>query len=204
MSLGVLLDRVAECCATAFRASPEWVDEREAADAQAELRQILDEYTDLVGEIAAGECCLRVCAREEVMTMGAVAEPQLKFSYAKARIAEIERIRYVYLAAEAGMPQRDIARVVHLSQAGVHRMIARARVAGVAGSVEEIVLQRHIGQIDTVEMMRRLASFEQWVPRMVDPVDGVLPGGSEEELESLLDDGFLTEEELDQIVAAHE
>jgi len=31
--------------------------------------------------------------------------------------------------------------------------------------VEEIVLRRHIGQIDTVAMMRRLASFGQWVPR---------------------------------------
>lgn len=136
--------------------------------------------------------------------MSAVAEPQLKFSYAKARIAELERIRYVYLAAETGMPQRDIARAMHMSQAGVHRMIAVARVTGVSESLEEFVLQRHIGQIDTVEMMDRLVSFERWVPRVVDQVDGVLPGGSEEELESLLDDGFLTEEELDRIVAAHE
>lgn len=135
--------------------------------------------------------------------VAAVGESDLKMAYVHARLAEIERTRRVFLAAEGGMPQRDIARAVHLSQASVHRLVARAKVLGVGESVEEIVLERHVGKISTEQMLARLRATEAWVPRRVDPVDGVLPGSSEEEVEALLDSGFLTESEVDQILDVH-
>ena len=133
-----------------------------------------------------------------------VRESDLKMAYVKARLAEIERTRRVYLAAEGGMPQRDIARAVHLSQASVHRMVAKAKVLGVGESVEEIVLQRYAGSISTDEMFRRLRATDAWLSRTVDLVDGVLPGSSEEDIDVLLDGGLLTEAEVDQILDAHE
>ncbi|WP_020017141.1 winged helix-turn-helix domain-containing protein [Promicromonospora sukumoe] len=136
--------------------------------------------------------------------IAAVRESDLRMAYVEARLAEIERTRRIYLAAEGGMPQRDIARAVHLSQASVHRLVARAKVLGVGGSVEEVVLQRYAGRISTDEMFRALGAAVVWRPRVVDPVDGVLPGSSEEDVEALLDGGFLTEAEVDQILDAHE
>jgi DNA-binding Lrp family transcriptional regulator len=134
--------------------------------------------------------------------VAAVGESDLKMAYVQARLAEIERTRRVYLAAEGGMPQRDIARAVHLSQASVHRLVARANLLGVGESVEEIVLERFAGRASTEQMLQRLRMVESWVPRAVDPVDGVLPGSSEEDVEALLDGGFLTESEADQILDA--
>lgn len=133
-----------------------------------------------------------------------VGESDLKMAYVLARLAEIERTRRVYLAAEGGMAQRDIARAVHMSQSAVHRLIARAKVVGVGESVEEIVLERYAGKISTDRMFPRLRGIEAWVPRVVDPVDGVLPGSSEEDVEALLEGGFLTEAEADVILDAHE
>ncbi|WP_454859979.1 sigma factor-like helix-turn-helix DNA-binding protein [Promicromonospora soli] len=125
-------------------------------------------------------------------------------AYVRARLAEIERTRRVYLAAAGGMPQRDIARAVHMSQSAVHRLIARAKVVGVGESVEEIVLERYVGKTSTDQMFRRLREMGAWVPRTVDPVDGVLPGSSEEDVEALLEGGFLTEAEADLILDMHE
>lgn len=139
--------------------------------------------------------------------MSAVAvaahEPQLKLSYARAQLAEIDRLRYVYLASLDGMAQRDIAAAVHLSQASVHRLITRARVLGVHESIEEIALLRFVGQIDATELLERLRSFDHWVPRVVDPIDGVLAEDSEADLDALLEDGFLSADEVDQVIAAH-
>ena len=136
--------------------------------------------------------------------VAAVGESDLKMAYVQARLAEIERTRRIYLAAEGGMPQRDIARAVHLSQASVHRLVARSRLLGVGESVEEIVLERYAGRISTEQMLQQLRRVESWVPRTVDPVDGVLPGSSEEDIEALLDGGFLTGSEADQILDARE
>ncbi|MGW2093024.1 winged helix-turn-helix transcriptional regulator [Promicromonospora sukumoe] len=136
--------------------------------------------------------------------VAAVGESDLKMAYVQARLAEIERTRRICLAAEGGMPQRDIARAVHLSQASVHRLVARAKLLGVGESVEEIVLERYAGRISTEQMLQQLRRVESWVPRTVDPVDGVLPGSSEEDIEALLDGGFLTGSEVDQILDARE
>ena len=87
---------------------------------------------------------------------------------------------------------------------GGHRLIAKARILGVHESIEEVALLRFVGQIDTPEMLRRLTSYEHWVPRVTDPIDGVLAEDSEAELDALLEGGFLTETEVDQILAAHE
>ena len=127
----------------------------------------------------------------------------LKLAYAKAYLAEIEQRRHVFLAAQAGMSQRDIARSAHMSQATVHRVIRQAKVLGVEESVDEIVLSRFVGDIDAAEMMRRLVVFPRWVARLVDPLDGVLPGDSEAELDALVADGFLSDDEADAVVAAH-
>ncbi len=137
--------------------------------------------------------------------MSAVAvaahEPSLRLSYVRARLAEIDRMRQVYLASLDGLPQRDIAAAVHLSQASVHRMIVRARALGIdRESVEEVVLQRFVGQISTAQMLERLASIESWVPRVVDPVDGVLPGDSWADLDELCEDGLISEDEVDQVL----
>ncbi|MCL2424580.1 MAG: hypothetical protein FWD11_11935 [Micrococcales bacterium] len=133
----------------------------------------------------------------------AAHEPNLRLAYAQARLADAERMRQVYLAALDGVPQRDIARAIHLSQASVHRTVAKARVLGAEHeSVEEIVLRRFTGQLTTQQMLTMLAGYERWVPRVVHPVDGVLPGDTQEQLEDLLDDGFLTEDELDQVLDA--
>jgi hypothetical protein len=132
-----------------------------------------------------------------------VDESALRASYARAQLADIERRRQVYLAALDGMPQREIARSAHLSQASVHRLIAKARLLGIEESLEEIVLSRFIGAIDDAEMMRQLATYPNWVPRVVDPVDGVLPEDSESELDTLVAEGFLTDDEADAVIGAH-
>ncbi|QAY64715.1 hypothetical protein ET495_03020 [Xylanimonas allomyrinae] len=135
----------------------------------------------------------------------AAHEPSLRLSYARARLAEIDRMRQVYLASLDGVPQRDIAAAVHLSQASVHRLIVRARALGMPReSVEEVVLQRFVGGISTVQMLERLASIESWVPRVVDPVDGVLPGDSQADLEELCEDGLISEDEVNQVLDEHE
>ena len=130
-------------------------------------------------------------------------EPQLKLSYARTQLADLDRLRYVYLASLDGMAQRDIAAAVHLSQASVHRLIARARALGVHESIEEIALLRFVGQINTTELLERLRSFDHWVPRVVDPSDGVLAEDSEADLDALLEDGFLSADEVDQVITAH-
>lgn len=135
----------------------------------------------------------------------AAHEPSLRLSYARARLAEIDRMRQVYLASLDGVAQRDVAAAVHLSQASVHRVIVRARALGMEReSVEEVVLQRFVGVISTAQMLERLASIESWVPRVVDPIDGVLPGDSQSDLEELCEDGLLSEDEVDQVLDAHE
>jgi len=114
-------------------------------------------------------------------------------------------MRQVYLASLDGVPQRDIAAAAHLSQAGVHRIIAKARVLGIEReSVEEIVLQRFAGQIASEQMIGKLVGSDAWVPRVVDPVDGVLPGDSQSELEDLLADGLISEDEVDRVLDARE
>ncbi|WP_245993279.1 hypothetical protein [Xylanimonas allomyrinae] len=146
-------------------------------------------------------------AEEDAMSAVTVAahEPSLRLSYARARLAEIDRMRQVYLASLDGVPQRDIAAAVHLSQASVHRLIVRARALGMPReSVEEVVLQRFVGGISTVQMLERLASIESWVPRVVDPVDGVLPGDSQADLEELCEDGLISEDEVNQVLDEHE
>lgn len=132
-----------------------------------------------------------------------VDESDLKLAYVRARLAEIERTRRVYLAAEGGMPEHDIARAVHLPQSAVHRLILRARGVGASQPVEEIVLERYAGTTSTEEMLQRLRELEVWVPRIVDPVDSVLPGSSEEVVSVLVEGGFLTEAEAALILAAH-
>lgn len=139
------------------------------------------------------------------MSIAAAAErgTELRLSYARARLAEIERMRQVYLASLAGMPQREIAQLVHLSQPSVHRLILRARALGAEHeSLEEIVLRRFVEGGSSEEMVERLIGFEHWVPRVIDPVDGVLDGDSQQELEELLDDGFISEEEIDRVLDA--
>lgn len=139
------------------------------------------------------------------MSIAAVREPDLKLSYARARLAEVERMRQVYLASLDGMLQRDIASAAHLSQATVHRMILRAKALDLAQElIEEIALQRFVGHISTEVMLERLRGYENWRPRVVDPVDGVIGEDSRAELEALLDDGLLAEEEVDLVLDAHE
>lgn len=128
---------------------------------------------------------------------------ELKLSYARTRLAEIERMRQVYLASLDGMPQREIAQFAHLSQPSVHRLIARARALGAEHeSLEEIVLRRFVEDSSPDEMVERLIGFENWVPRVVDPVDGALGEDSQQELEGLLEDGFISEEEIDRVLDA--
>jgi len=130
-------------------------------------------------------------------------ESSLKLSYADTVLAEITRKRQVWLAAQAGMPQRDIARGAHMSQSTVHRVLKQAQITGTDESIEEIVLSRFVGVIDTPTMMERLAGYRRWVPRVIDPVDGILPGDSQAEVEALVDDGFLSDDEADAILDAH-
>lgn len=137
-------------------------------------------------------------------TVAVGREPDLKLSYAHARLAELQRMRQVYLASLDGMPQREIAQAAHLSQASVHRMIVRARALDMAHeSIEEIVLQRFVGRLSTEAMLERLERYEFWLPRVVDPVDGVLGDDSQAELEEMLDDDFLTDAEVDQVLDLH-
>jgi DNA-binding Lrp family transcriptional regulator len=143
-----------------------------------------------------GSCMMPIQAQ-------AKEESSLKLSYAKSRLAEIGQRRNVFLAAQAGMTQRDIARSVHLSQPTVHRMIRQAEMLGVEESIDEIVLSRFVGEIDTGEMMRRLLSYSGWIPRVYDSLDGYLPEDSEEEMDFLVMDGFMSDEEADAILDAH-
>jgi predicted DNA-binding protein (UPF0251 family) len=134
----------------------------------------------------------------------AVEQSSLKLAYARFHLAETGRRRHVFLAAQAGMTQREIAKAVHMSQATVHRVIRQAKVLSVEESIEEIALSRFVGEIDTEEMMSQLGSFPQWVARVVDPLDGILPGDSESEVDALVADGFLSNDEANAIVAAHD
>lgn len=132
-------------------------------------------------------------------------QPSLRQAYGRARLAEIERMRQVFLASRDGVPQRDIARAVHLSQASVHRIVAKANALGVEHeSLEEIVLRRLVGDLTSDAMLERLVTFERWVPRVVDPVDGVLAEDSRSELEALWEDSLISDEELDRVLDAHE
>jgi DNA-binding Lrp family transcriptional regulator len=101
------------------------------------------------------------------------------------------------------MTQRDIARSVHLSQPTVHRLIRQAEVLGVEESIAEIVLSRFVGEIDTGAMMRRLLGSPRWVPRGYERWVGEVPEDSEEELNFLVMDGFMSDEEADAILDAH-
>jgi DNA-binding Lrp family transcriptional regulator len=131
-------------------------------------------------------------------------ESSLKMSYAKSRLAEIEQRRRVFHAAEAGMTQRDIAKSAHMSQPTVHRMIRQATALGVEESIEEIVLARFVGDIGSGQMMRRLRAYPHWIPRIIDLADGLLPEDSRSEVDFLVLDGFLSDDEADAVVDAHE
>lgn len=136
------------------------------------------------------------------MSASVVDELSLEHAHARMRLAEINQMRQAVLAAQRGVTQREIARRLQVSQPTVHRLLGRAARLGIEPSIEEIVLRRFLGEISSTDMLRALSIDVKWVPRVVDPIDGVLPGGSAEDLEDLVDQGYLSEAEVDHVLQA--
>lgn len=88
-------------------------------------------------------------------------ERQLRAISPRAELAQLEKIRAVLAAAEAGWSQRDIARRVGVEQPEISRLLKKARLRPdvCERTPREVVLRYAVGELTHEQMMDEL---EHW------------------------------------------
>lgn len=120
---------------------------------------------------------------------------------AASELAELRRLREVARAAEQGRTQRDIAAKLGVSQAGVHKMLIRARHTRDLFTPQpwEVALRYAAGEIGRDEMLTTFASWPWTTSHFTDPPEVQWPEqyvrGSWNDLVSAVDHGYISDED---------
>ncbi|UAJ78990.1 Lrp/AsnC family transcriptional regulator [Leifsonia sp. ZF2019] len=118
-------------------------------------------------------------------------------------LAERRIRRGIYAMHDAGLSQRDIARVAGLSQPEVSRRLKRREVVPATEvTPREIILQRSTGEISSTEMLKLLKgmTFSSSTPRKRSATDGAAGAlGTTKQLAEALHDGLLSDEEYEAV-----
>lgn len=120
-------------------------------------------------------------------------------------LAELQIRRGIYQLADLGASQRDIARLVGLSQPEVSRRLRRRALAPEVVSPREVILRRAAGLIDSREMIETLSTMPLTakVPGRSGAYDGAAAAsGTAKQLMAALQDGLLTEGEYESVRTA--
>ncbi len=116
--------------------------------------------------------------------------------------AELKLRRGIFALHDAGVPQREIAKAVGISQPEVSRRLKRRPLRSQAAGPRDVILQRRVGAIDTEEMLRRLTAMRLTVraPGKRGAVDGAASvTGTAKQLVAALREGMITEAEYEAI-----
>lgn len=128
---------------------------------------------------------------------------EIAASREQRELAERRILRGIYAMHDAGLSQRDIARVAGLSQPEVSRRLRRREVAPAADvTPREIILQRSAGEISTTEMLHLLTgmNFTSSTPRKRSATDGAAGAlGTAKQLAEALHDGLLSDDEYEAV-----
>lgn len=117
-------------------------------------------------------------------------------------LAELQIRRGIYRLADLGASQREIARIVGLSQPEVSRRLKRRVLATTRLSPREVILRRAAGTIGSQEMLDTLSTMPLTakVPGRSGAYDGAATAtGTAKQLMAALRDGLLTEDEYEAV-----
>ncbi|MFT3873150.1 MAG: hypothetical protein QM714_10965 [Nocardioides sp.] len=128
------------------------------------------------------------------------SEARLSATRALRELVEIEQIRAALNAERDGRTQREIGRLLGVSQTEVHRMLRRAKNAGtdwVRVAPRELILRYRAGLISRGTLLGRLNGIEegQVAPHSG---DGYTPGAWDQVRDAFMD-GLLTEDEYEEL-----
>lgn len=142
-------------------------------------------------------------ARTTKAATGAVAslEEQARAVRAQKALVELAELRLVHKAGGERKTQKEIAHLLGVSQPTVSRMAQKIKQTPRAIQTEprEIINQRTVGRIDSLEMMSLLVSFD-YEPARYDPTsgDGFLRGDWHQIEDALVND-LITDEEYEKL-----
>ncbi|GAA1134817.1 sigma factor-like helix-turn-helix DNA-binding protein [Nocardioides aquiterrae] len=128
---------------------------------------------------------------------------RLRAARAWSELTELEQTRSALLATEDGMAQREIARLLGVSQTEVHRMLRRARTVSrdwFATTPRELILEYNAGIISRGMLVGRLGGVAEGAGGPGELDDGYKPDSWDEVRDAYLD-GLLTEEEYEELRA---
>jgi hypothetical protein len=117
-------------------------------------------------------------------------------------LAELQIRRGIHQLADLGVSQRDIARLVGLSQPEVSRRLKRHALVPGSVSPREVILRRAAGLIDSQQMIETLKTMPLTakVPGRSGAYDGAaMATGTAKQLMAALQDGLLTEGEYEAV-----
>ena len=125
---------------------------------------------------------------------------RLSAARALRELVEIEQIRAALNAERDGRTQREIGRLLGVSQTDVHRMLRRAKNAGtdwVRVAPRELILRYRAGLISRGTLLGRLNDLDegQVAPHSG---DGYAPGTWDQVRDAFMD-GLLTEDEYEEL-----
>jgi len=117
-------------------------------------------------------------------------------------LADVRLLRVLYRLADERVSQRDIARLVDVSQPEVSRRLKRRELRPVDRGPREVILERAAGELTERQMLAELGDFAltHTRPGMDAALDGAATsGGSAKEVALAYRQGLLTEDEYEQI-----
>lgn len=128
---------------------------------------------------------------------------RLQAARAWRELAELDVTRAALQAADDGVTQREIGRLLDASQTEVHRLLRRARTAGRdwgREGIRELVLRYRAGLISRGTLIGRLSELADG--RSGGPAgDGYVPGAWDEVRDAYMD-GLLDDAEYDELRAS--
>lgn len=119
--------------------------------------------------------------------------------------ADLKLRRGIFALRDAGVPQRDIARLVGISQPEVSRRLSRRELHPGSGNPREVILERQVGAISSAEMIRKLGSMvlTAKAPDEECAYDAAASmRGTAKQLMTAWRDGLITEDEYEAVRSA--
>ncbi|MGG7507457.1 hypothetical protein [Plantibacter sp. YIM 135249] len=118
------------------------------------------------------------------------------------QLADLDVRRSIFALADRGMSQREIAKLVELSQPEVHRRLKRRELTEAEPSPREIILRRATGILSTEAMMEALThmALTSQPPKPEARFDGSATStGTAKELASSFQEGLLSKDEYEAL-----
>ena len=114
---------------------------------------------------------------------------------ATERLARIDDIRAAVRLSRAGKTQREIARILHVTQPVVHRLLRAARLVGTEVTPEEVILRAFVDDAPREALVQRLIAFHYSFPEYAPYPHEGKTAGTWDQVGSALIAGFITEDE---------